>query len=78
MTTVDIYRSGYPRAETVFAGRQRVAKLPSANDITLLKKMAAVAAALNTFASNIASPSSEVGFKAYIPALDPLLLEYRR
>jgi hypothetical protein len=40
--------------------------------------MAAVAAALNTFASNIASPSSEVGFKAYIPALDPLLLEYRR
>jgi hypothetical protein len=70
LTTIDIYRSGYPRAETVFAGRRRVAKLPSANDITLLRQMADVGASLDVFTNKIPSPSRAVGFKAYVQVLE--------
>jgi len=57
LNIVDIYRSGYPRAATVSAARQLVAKLPSANDRRMLHKMAAVVEMLQTFTIDVDCPT---------------------
>jgi hypothetical protein len=78
LNIVDIYRAGYPRAATVSAARLLVAKLPSANDRHLLRKMPTVIEMLQTFTSDVDCPTGATGLKAYLPVMTELLPEGRR
>ena len=64
MTSVTIYISGYPTAETVAAGRRSVAKLPSANERLLLRRMTNSKLVIKIFSDNVGSAVGIMGLQA--------------